>query len=93
MALGGSTNNPEPSLSIEAGHLGHIARTKSSLSAIIQKRMFFERPPDTATSSAPKAQSSVRLSVRVATAHNPHFNPCRAGLKLPPTPGVARLPD
>jgi hypothetical protein len=54
-----------------------LSEAKSVLQGVSDhpKTYFFERPPDRATSSAPKAQSSVRLSVRVATAHNPHFNP------------------
>ena len=46
-----------------------------------RKTYFFERPPDRATSSAPKAQSSVRLSARVATAHNLTSTHGRARLK------------
>ena len=57
------------------------------------KTYFFERPPDRATSSAPKAQSSVRLSVRVATAHNLTSTHGRARLNPPPAPDVAQLPD
>jgi len=55
------------------------------VSAIIQKRICFERLPDRATSSAPKAQSSVRLSVRVAAAHNLTSANGRARLNLSPT--------
>ena len=46
-----------------------------------RKTSFFERAPDRATSSAPKAQSSVRLSARVATAHNLTSTHGRAPLK------------
>jgi hypothetical protein len=57
-----------------------------------RKTYFFERPPDRATASAPKAQSSVRLSVRAATAHNLTSTHRRARLNLPPAPDVAQLP-
>ena len=58
-----------------------------------RKTSFFERPPDRATSSAPQAQSSVRLSVSEATAHNLSSAHGRAGLNLRPAPDVAQLPD
>ena len=66
---------------------------RQELSAIFQKRIFFERPLDRATSSAPKGRSSVRFSVRVATAHNLSSAHGRAGLNLLPAPDVGKLPD
>jgi hypothetical protein len=59
------------------------------------KKVFFERPPDRTTSSAPKAQSSVRLSVRVATAHSRTSTHGRARLNLPLAPDfrIADQPD